>query len=65
MNHKERKEKGLPYRYDDPAVMGPQRVYMEKLTDFNNTRSLEQEKRQEIMREMFAEIGDGCHIEPP
>jgi galactoside O-acetyltransferase len=29
MNHKERKEKGLPYRYDDPAVMGPQLVYME------------------------------------
>ncbi|MDR2418578.1 MAG: sugar O-acetyltransferase [Treponema sp.] len=65
MNHKERKEKGLPYRYDDPAVMGPQLVYMEKLFDFNNTRPLEQEKRQKIMKEMFAEIGEDCHIEPP
>jgi galactoside O-acetyltransferase len=65
MTHKERKEKGLPYRYDDPAVMGPQLVYMEKLFDFNNTRPLEQEKRQAIMKEMFAEIGEGCHIEPP
>jgi galactoside O-acetyltransferase len=65
MNHKERKEKGLPYRYDDPEVMGPQLVYMEKLFDFNNTRPMEQAKRQEIMKEMFAEIGEGCHIEPP
>jgi galactoside O-acetyltransferase len=65
MTQKERKEKGLPYRYDDPAVMGPQLVYMEKLFDFNHTRPLEQEKRQKIMREMFAEIGEGCHIEPP
>ena len=65
MNSGERKENGLPYRYDDPAIMGPQLQYMETLYDYNNTRPLEQEKRQRLLKEMFAEIGDGCHIETP
>ncbi|MCA9886474.1 MAG: sugar O-acetyltransferase [Anaerolineae bacterium] len=65
MNNKERKAKGLPYRYDDPEIMGEQLNYMEKLYDFNATRPLEQEKRQQLLREMFAEIGNNCHVEPP
>jgi galactoside O-acetyltransferase len=65
MNNKERKAKGLPYRYDDPEIMGEQLAYMEKLYDFNATRPLEQEKRQQLLKEMFAEIGEDCHIEPP
>jgi galactoside O-acetyltransferase len=56
---------GLPYRYDDPTIMGPQLNYMEKLYDYNLTRPLEQDKRQFLLKEMFAEIGDGCHIEAP
>ena len=35
------------------------------LYDFNNTRPTEQKKRQEMLKEMFAEIGDNCYIEPP
>lgn len=65
MTNKERKTKGLPYHYDDPELMGNQLGYMEKLYDFNATRPLEQEKRQQLLKEMFAEIGDNCHIEPP
>ncbi len=65
MTNKERKEKGLVYRYDDPGIMGEQLNYMEKLYDYNNTRPLEQNKRQQLLKEMFAEIGDGCHIETP
>jgi galactoside O-acetyltransferase len=65
MTSKERKEKGLPYHYDDPEIMGEQLAYMEMLYDYNATRPLEQEKRQRLLKEMFAEIGDGCHIETP
>lgn len=65
MNNKERKAKGLVYRYDDPSIMGEQLSYMEKLYDFNQTRPLEQEKRQHLLKEIFAEIGEDCHIEPP
>lgn len=65
MNNKERKESGLIYHYDDPELMGQQMTYLEKLNDFNATRPSEQEKRQEMLKEIFAEIGDNCHIEPP
>jgi galactoside O-acetyltransferase len=65
MTNKERKENGLPYRYDDPSLMGEQLTYQEKLCDFNATRPLEHEKKQRLLKEMFAEIGDGCHIETP
>jgi galactoside O-acetyltransferase len=65
MTNKERKAQGLYYRYDDPEVMGEQLPYMEKLYDFNNTRPLEHAKKQQLLKEMFAEIGEGCHIETP
>jgi galactoside O-acetyltransferase len=65
MNNKERKAKGLPYHYDDPSIMGDQLNYQEKLYEYNLTHPTEQDKRQKIMKEMFAEIGEGCHIEIP
>ncbi len=45
--------------------MGQQMTYLEKLYDFNATRPSEQVKRQKMLKEIFAEIGDNCHIEPP
>lgn len=45
--------------------MKEQLLCVEKLYDFNMTRPLEQEKRTAMLKEMFAEIGDDCYIEPP
>lgn len=45
--------------------MKEQTLCLEKLYDFNATRPLEGEKRINMLKEMFAEIGDGCYIEPP
>lgn len=65
MNNKERKEQGLPYHYDDPEIMGKQMEYLETLHDYNATRPLENEKKQRLLKQMFAEIGEDCHIETP
>jgi galactoside O-acetyltransferase len=65
MTNIERKAAGLPYHYDDPAIMGNQLEYQELLYEYNLTRPTEQDRRQELLREMFAEIGEGCHIETP
>jgi galactoside O-acetyltransferase len=65
MTNQARKARGLPYHYDDPAIMGRQLEYMEKLHDYNATRPTEQARRQQLLREMFAEIGAGCHVETP
>lgn len=49
----------------DDGIMKEQLACLERLYDFNNTRPTETVRRGEMLREMFAEIGDGCYIEPP
>lgn len=46
-------------------VMSLQLKCLEKLYDFNQTRPSQLERRTELLKEMFAEIGEGCYIEPP
>lgn len=65
MTNKERKEHGLVYRYDDPALMDRQFEYQEILYEFNHSHPTELQKRQELMQKMFASIGSGCRIETP
>lgn len=62
---KEKLHTGELYRSDDDSLVGEQLKILELLYDFNATRPLEQEKRQQLLKQMFAEIGDGCYIEPP
>ena len=49
--------------YED--LMREQMKALELLYDFNKTRPSEQDKREKILKKMFAEIGDDCYIEPP
>lgn len=49
----------------DGDVMEEQTKWLEKLYDFNATRPFEGEKRAQMLKEMFAEIGEGVYIEPP
>lgn len=53
------------YISDDDEIMAEQLQCLDKLYDFNMTRPSEFAKREKMLREMFAEIGDGCYIEPP
>ena len=45
--------------------MAEQLGELDRLYDFNATRPSEMEKRRALLNEMFAEIGEGCYIEPP
>lgn len=65
MTQKERMEKGLVYYCADEEIMGDQVLCLEKMYDFNATRPLEGEKREALLKEMFAEVGENCYIEPP
>ena len=53
------------YWPSDEKLMQEQALCLEKLYDFNATRPSEFEKRIALLKEMFAEIGDNCYIEPP
>lgn len=65
MRMKEKIHTGELYLPNDPEILSEQQQYLEKLYDFNFTRPTETEKRQKMLKEMFAEIGEGCYIEPP
>ena len=39
--------------------------YKELIYDFNQSRPSEAEKRGEIIKKLFAEVGENCYIEPP
>ena len=56
---------GELYDPGEPSLAWAQRECLEKLYDFNATRPSEPDKRDAMLREMFAEIGEGCYIEPP
>jgi len=56
---------GEVYYPSDENIMSRQLRCLEKQYDYNATRPLEQEKRAALLKEMFAEIGEGCYIEPP
>ena len=62
---KERLHTGEVYFPGDEDIMTQQLQCLEKLYDYNATRPTELEKRAKILKEMFAEIGEGCYIEPP
>ncbi len=65
MTDKEKLHSGEIYYPSGDEIMTEQLGYVNKLYDFNMTRPTELDKREEMLREMFAEIGENCYIEPP
>ena len=65
MSMKEKMHTGELYLPGDAEIMAEQVKCLDRLYDFNMTRPTEIEKRTAMLREMFAEIGEGCYIEPP
>lgn len=53
------------YLPSDQEIAKEQQKCLNRLYDFNQTRPTELKKREAMLKEMFAEIGDGCYIEPP
>lgn len=56
---------GELYLPGDPEIIEEQLQLLDRLYDYNATRPREQKKRAEILKSMFAEIGENCYIEPP
>ena len=65
MTEKNKLHTGEIYFPGDPEIHKEQTACQEKLYDFNQTRPSELEKRTAMLKDMFAEIGEGCYIEPP
>ena len=53
------------YNPSDDIIFEEQIKCLDRLYDFNMTRPTEMEKREKMLKEMLAEIGENCYIEPP
>lgn len=65
MAMKDKLHTGELYLPGDEEIMGERSKRLDRLYEFNRTRPSEMDKRQALMKEMFAQIGEGCYIEPP
>lgn len=56
---------GELYYPNSGELMEVQFKCLDKLWEFNQTRPSEVKKRAEMLKEMFAEVGENCYIEAP
>jgi len=65
MNMKEKLHTTELYLPGGDDIMTEQLACLDRLYDFNQTRPTQLDKRSEMLKTMFAEIGEDCYIEPP
>lgn len=56
---------GELYLLSDKEILKEQIASLDKIHEYNKTKAVEYEKRTQLLKEMFAEIGEGCYIEAP
>ncbi len=62
---KERMRSGKLYFCEDERLLDEQVKRLDKVFEYNNLKPSEKSKKQKLLKEMFAEIGEECHIETP
>ena len=65
MTLEERMLNGKLYDCADEKLQAQQRALNELVFDYNNTRPSDGPRRQELLRQIFQDMGEGCYIEPP
>lgn len=56
---------GELYDPNDPEILKEQMPCLDRLCAYNATLPSQQERRQELLKEMFCELGEGCYVEAP
>lgn len=62
---KRRMQTGELYHCNDVELIKEQIACLDKLFEYNQLKPSQQEEKQKLLKEMFAEIGEGCYIETP
>lgn len=65
MAEKDKMHTGELYLPGDTEILERQAACLDKLYEYNTTRPSDFTKRAELLKEMFAEIGEGSYIEQP
>ena len=62
---RKRKEEGRIYFPNDPDTIEKQQECLKKMYQYNKNEFSSPEEREKMLKELFAEAGEGCYIEAP
>ena len=65
LTEKQRMEKGLIYVPMDQEILDEQLKYIDVVHKYNRTKATQTKKRQNLLKKMFASIGENCYFEAP
>lgn len=53
------------YFCDEPKLLEEQMNYLDKVFEYNSLKPSMRKEKEQLLKEMFAEMGEGCYIETP
>ena len=65
MTEREKIHAGVIYQPNDPTIMEEQLGYLDLMDEYNRTPRRLQAERSEMLKALFAEVGENCYIESP
>ena len=65
MTEREKIHSGQIYWPSDDSIMTEQLGYLDLMDEYNRTPRRLQQERQEMLKDLFAEVGENCYIESP
>ena len=65
MTEREKIHSGKIYQPNDPTIMTEQLGYLDLMDEYNRTPRRLQAERYEMLKKLFAEVGENCYIESP
>ena len=65
MTEREKIHSGKIYWPNDPTIMEEQLGYLDLMDEYNRTSRRLQAERYEMLKKLFAEVGENCYIESP
>lgn len=65
MTIKEKQHSGEIYLPMDEEILKEQLVFLDSLKEYNEIPHVRMKEREEKLRQMLAEVGEGCYVESP
>lgn len=65
MTIQEKQHNGEIYQPMDEEITRQQMVYLDNLRLYNEIPHVQMDRREAMLRQMFAEVGEGCYVESP
>ena len=65
MTEREKIHSGKIYWPNDPTILEEQLAYLDLMDEYNRTPRRLQTERAEMLKKLFAEVGENCYIESP